>query len=198
MEDGPRRGVQMCPTPDSTLADPHQINADLQRQLAECRAERDAALAREAAVADVVQVINSSPGDLAPVFEAILEKAHSLCGAHFGGLIMRDGTRFRAVAIRGVSGPFAEMARGGFEPGRNEPTERLRRGEPFVHIPDMRRVVERVPDDPVARAAVEVEGVRTMLVVPFRKEEALLGWINAFRREVRPFADEQIALLQNF
>ena len=54
----------MCPTPDSTLADPDQINADLQRQLAECRAERDEALARETAMAEVLQVINSSPGDL--------------------------------------------------------------------------------------------------------------------------------------
>jgi GAF domain-containing protein len=90
------------------------------------------------------------------------------------------------------------MARNGFEFGRNEPVERLRRGEPFVHILDMRRVVELVPDDPVARAAVEVEGVRTLLLVPFRKEEALLGWVAAFRREVCPFADEQIALLQNF
>ena len=71
----------MCPTPDSTLADPHQIRADLQRQRAECRAERDEALARETAMAEVLQVINSSPGDRTPVFEAILEKARILCSS---------------------------------------------------------------------------------------------------------------------
>ena len=61
-----RRGPQMSATPDSTLADSEQLVADLKRQLAECRAERDEALQRETATAEVLQVINSSPGDLAP------------------------------------------------------------------------------------------------------------------------------------
>ena len=158
----------MSAPPDSTLADPQRIIADLRRQLTErtaelqaCATDRDAALAREAAVAEVVQVINSSPGDLAPVFEAILEKAHRFCDTHFGGLMMRDGTRFRAVAIRGVSGSFAEMARAGFEPGRNEPVERLRRGEPFVHIPDKLRFAPQ-PRHPVATASVRLALARRL------------------------------------
>jgi hypothetical protein len=88
----------MSATPDSTLTNPEQLIADLRLQLAECKAERDEGEAQKAAIAEVLQVINSSLGDLGPVFDMILKKAHSLCGIAYGGLLVCEGEELRVVA----------------------------------------------------------------------------------------------------
>jgi GAF domain-containing protein len=188
----------------ATAADPQQIITELKRQLDrrtverdEYRAERNEALEQQTATAKVLQVINSSSGDLAPVFDSILEKAHSLCGATFGSLQIYDGEFFRSVAARGLPAAFVEMVRQPFRPDPNSFEEWVVRGEDFVHVPDV-TALGPLPDNAISRAAVEMVGLRTVLLLPLRKETALVGYIAAARSVVQPFADREIALLQNF
>ena len=189
----------MSATPDSTLANPQQIIAELQRHLAECRAERDGALARESAIAEVLQVINSSPGDLAPVFDAMLEKALRLCDAAFGLMRTYDGERFRPVAIRGLPPTYAGyLATTSDQPGPDSPSQSVIRGETLIKIVDLAEEERYRSGDPYARALVDLGGARSAIVVALRKDDALLGTIMIYRQEVRPFADTEIALLQNF
>ena len=196
----------MSATPDSTLVNPEQRIADLERQLAVSHAERDEALAREAATAEVLQVINSSLGDLTPVFDAILEKAMSLCEAAHGHIWIYDGERVHPVAVRGEP-RFVEWMRrldpmGGPVPdsppsGRPSPLGRVVRGEPIAHVADAREE-EAYRSNPIFREQVDVGGVRAVLDIGLRKGDALLGIIALYRQEVRPFTDKEIALLQNF
>jgi class 3 adenylate cyclase/putative methionine-R-sulfoxide reductase with GAF domain len=188
----------MSATPDSTFADPERLIANLQRQLAECRAERDEALQRETATAEVLQVINSSPGDLAPVFDAMLEKATGLCDAACGVLRIWDGEHFHIGAVHGEP-RFSDWLRqrGPSRPPADDPLGRIIKGEGVVHFAD-------APDDagymasPVFRQAAEVSGMRSGITVPLCKDDALLGAITVYRQEVRPFSEKQVALLQNF
>src|SRR6516164_6489919 len=151
------------------------------------------ALEQQTATAEVFQVINSSPGELTPVFDAILEKARSVCGVTIGALEVWDGDRLRALATRGLPAPFDELIRQGYQPDPNDAHWQLVNGAGFVHIPDQATV-----DEPMHQKAAELTGVRTFLGMALRKDNTLLGRIVAGRPEVRPFSEKQIALLQNF
>ena len=155
--------------------------------------ETQEALERQTATAEVLNVINSSLGNLAPVFDMILEKAHSLCGVNQGSLLLYEGGTFRAVAVHGVPEAFAGRLRQGFVPGPNHPSRQLLEGARFAQVPDCAEI-----NDPIFRAAVDLAGIRTVLFIPLWKEGSLLGQIAAARRDVRPFTEKEVSLLENF
>jgi adenylate cyclase len=183
----------MSATPDSTLANPEQRIADLERQLAE-------ALEREMATAEVLQVINSSPGNLKPVFDAMLGRALHLCGAAFGFLAGFDGQRFHALASRGLERDargFVEDARL-WTPDPGSAMQQMIDGTAIFHIPD-------VVDTDAYRSGVasrlrlvEVTGARSALWVALRNDRALIGALVLYWREVHPFTETEAALLSNF
>ena len=156
-------------------------------------------LEQQTATADVLRVISSSPGELEPVFEAMLEKAMHLCEAAFGGLWTLEENRYVAVALRGVPHPYAAfLAETTLMPGPGTAPYRFLHGEPLVHNVDLASEEAYRLGDPQRRALVDLGGARTALQVPLRKEDAVLGVITLYRQEVRPFTDKQIALVQNF
>src|SRR5215469_15178272 len=161
--------------------------------------ELQEALAREQAIAEVLKVINASPGDLTVVFDAMLEKSMRLCEAAFGSFWTLKGDSFQPAAHRGVPAGYAEYLRtevpaAGTGTGR----ARLLAGEPFAHIADLADDEPYRAREPHRLALVDLGKARTALLVPLRKDEAVIGFIMIYRTEVRPFSDKQIALLQNF
>ncbi len=181
---------------DNEAADLRRANAELQRRLDECCAERDAATAREAALAEVLDVINRSPGDLAPVFGAMLEKAMRLCEAAFGGLAIFDGDTYRVVATHNIPEPLAAVFQGTLAIRPETSFGRIARGETPVHIADVSADETYRMGSPVRRALVDLAGARSALWVALRKENAVLGTFVVWRQEVRPFSDKEIALLE--
>jgi len=156
------------------------------------------ALEQQTATAEVLQVINASPGDLKPVFEAMLEKAMRLCEAAFGFMTVIDGERSRTVAARGVPAAYAAFRERNPTPANAPIASRVRRGEPFIHTVDLKAERFYEEGEPQRRAIVDLGGARTLLAVPLMRDQAVLGAIQVYRTEVRPFADKQIQILQNF
>jgi GAF domain-containing protein len=174
-------------------------SAETYRALQGRTSDLQEALEQQTATAEVLQVINASPGDLGPVFDAMLDKAMQLCRVNFGGIGTFDGERIKPVALRGIPAAYADyLMRNPASPDDGGTVARLARGESIVHIQDLMAEAARRNDHPGLRAMVELGGARTSLGVALRKDDAFLGHITAYRKEVRPFSEREIALLQNF
>jgi GAF domain-containing protein len=155
--------------------------------------ERDEALQQQSATADVLKVISSSPGELGPVFQAVLENATRICDAKFGILWLYDGEIFHPGARYGVPSALVDFhdRRGAFRPSSGTPLYRLLQTRDLVHSAD--RLSEPTPG-----AAAKYGGARSLVAVPMRKENELVGAFIIYRQEVRPFSDKQLELVQNF
>jgi GAF domain-containing protein len=158
-------------------------------------------LQEQTATSEVLQVISSSPGDLQPVFEAMLEKAVRICDAKFGNIYRWDGDALYLVATRNTPPAFAAEARkrSQYRPDPKTVTGRMLETTAVVHIADLAAESAYIEErHPAFVAGVELGGVRTILAVPMLKEDKLIGSFTVYRQEVRPFTDKQIALVRNF
>jgi GAF domain-containing protein len=189
----------MTATLDNEITELRRANAELQQRFDEALAERDESLQRETATTEVLQVINSSPGDLMPVFDAMLEKATRLCDAGFGILWTYDDNSFRASALRNVPAPYAEfLARAPYRPDPRSAHGRIINGERLIQFVDVADAELYRSGDPLRRALVDLGRARSGLAVSLRNEKTLLGVFVIYRQEVSPFTDKQIALVENF
>jgi transcriptional regulator with GAF, ATPase, and Fis domain len=159
--------------------------------------ETHEALEQQTATAEVLRVINSSPGDLQPIFDAVLENATNLCAAQIAVLWMYDGGNMDAAAFLGAPPEYKQFLRQGARP--LSPTHlRLRAGEEVIQIVNVPEYEGYRLGWSMARALFDLGQVRTILLVPLRSEEGILGAFAVYRQETQAFSDKQIALLQNF
>ncbi len=194
-----RKEARAFPGNQIALLENFAAQAVIAMENARLLTEQREALEQQTATAEVLQVINASPGNLAPVFDAMLEKAMRLCDATFGQLSTFDGTRFHTAATRGVPAAFAEYRRQNPpDYGPDTLPGRLAAGAPLLHVADLMAEDAYRRGEPNRRALVDLGGARSSVMVPLRKEDCLLGFIQVYRQEVRPFSDKQIAVLQSF
>src|SRR5207249_1715925 len=173
--------------------------ADLQEQLDRRTRELVEALEQQTATSEVLGIIASSPGELAPVFESLLASAKHLCDAEFGIILLREGDAFRTVALHGATAEYTEARwRAPFiRPAADTGLGRVLETKQVGQIADVQAVAGYV-DNPVQAPIVQLAGVRSKLTVPMLKEEDLIGVIEIDRQEVRPFTEKQIELVKNF
>jgi GAF domain-containing protein/anti-sigma regulatory factor (Ser/Thr protein kinase) len=173
--------------------------ADLEAQLKRRADELTKARERQAATAEVLQIISSSSGNLKPVFESMLAKAMHLCEAQCGFIYQIEQGAMRAMAEIGVPPALAEYRRHHLHTGgATTPVDVMRATKKPAHVHDARDSDAYRKGNPNAVAGVDLGGARTVLYVPMIRDDDIVGVINLYRQEVRPFRDEQIVLVEHF
>jgi len=190
-----RSGLKTTRLRNSSAAD-HKTQSDV----AQLTRERDEALEREKAAAEVLRVISSSPGELKPVFEAMLTNAVRICEAKFGNLLLYEKDAFRVVVMHGAPPAWDELRRR--DPvipfSLVNPLGRVVATKKLQHITDFMLEPAYIQREPGPIAMVELAGARTVMVVPMLRQDELIGVIAVYRQEVRPFTEKHIALVKSF
>jgi GAF domain-containing protein len=173
--------------------------ADLQERVSALTGELAEAREQQTATSEILRVISSSPGTIQHVFQTILANAMQLCEAKFGFIFQYDGQTWKMMADRGAVREYVEIGgRLSERPGPQTMLGRIARTKQMVQVHDLAATQGYAERDPLVVLAVETGGVRTFLGVPMLKEDQLVGAITIYRKEIRPFTDKQIELVQNF
>jgi len=173
--------------------------ADLEGKVEQRTAELKESLEQQTATSEVLQIISSSQGDLKPVFQTMLESATRVCGAYFGTMNLWDGEKYNIVADHNIPPEFAAYRqRAPIVPHPESTLATIVRTHRPTQVADLKDSPGYRAGIPNVVGLVEIAGARTVLVVPMLKEDELIGAITIIRKEVRPFTDKQVALLENF
>jgi two-component system, NtrC family, sensor kinase len=177
-------------------------NTRLLNELRQRTDDLSEALEQQTATSEVLQVISSSPGELEPVFQAMLENATRLCEAKFGNLFLREGdSALRIAAMYGETEYLEFWQRAqlfSLRENADTPLARAVETKAVVHVSDLRTDPAFAAGNRRVAALLEAAGARSTLVVPMVTESELMGTITIYRQEVRPFTDKQIELVKNF
>jgi GAF domain-containing protein/CheY-like chemotaxis protein len=185
-----------------TFADQAVIAIENTRLLNELRQRTDdlsESLEQQTATSEVLGIISSSPGELEPVFQAMLENATRICEAKIGILFRYENGAYSAIATLGVTPAYADyLNRGPIRPGPTTGLGRVASTRQTIHIVDTQAEQTYTDREPLRVATAELGGARSLLNVPMLKEGELIGAIGIYRQEVQPFTDKQIELITNF
>ena len=177
------------------------LATDKETNIARLTRERDEALEQLTATSEVLRVISSSPGELEPVFQAMLANAVRLCEASFGAMWLREGDDFHNAAFHGAlpEAYTGQWRRGMVIPaGGDTPMARVAQSRKPVQVADLRKDRAYLDGHPLTVTSVDVAGIRTLVCVPMFKDDEVVGVITIYRKVASPFTDKQIELVSNF